>query len=121
MPNKGTALFKFLVRTLSENLRRSDESFDRFAEEDSRVYRLFDIKPGSVYTLLGLQNLDLSIFKSFPLGEKVRLQLRGEAFNVTNSVTFAFPNTTFNTSSFGIIGVQGNAPRQVQVALRMTW
>jgi hypothetical protein len=93
--------------------------------EAFRLSRSFEF--GDVPRLLsdlrgdGMQNLDLSLFKSFPIGEKLRLQLRGEAFNLTNSVTFAFPNTTFNTSSFGIIGVQGNAPRQVQLALRMTW
>jgi hypothetical protein len=69
----------------------------------------------------GLRNLDLSLFKSFSLGEKVRLQLRGEAFNLTNSVLFALPNTTFNTSAFGVISSQGNAPRQIQLALRATW
>ncbi|MEN6536533.1 MAG: hypothetical protein ABFD89_22950, partial [Bryobacteraceae bacterium] len=54
----------------------------------------------------GMKNLDLSLFKTFRLGERAGLQLRGEAFNVTNSVQFAFPNATFNNKSFGIISAQ---------------
>lgn len=69
----------------------------------------------------GMKNLDLSLFKTFRLGERIGLQLRGEAFNVTNSVQFAFPNTTFNNKSFGIISSQANTPRQMQLALRLTW
>ncbi len=39
----------------------------------------------------GYANLDLSLFKTTPLGEQVRLQLRAEVFNVLNHPNFSSP------------------------------
>jgi len=64
-------------------------------------------------------NLDLSIFKIFPLSEAVRLQFRTEMFNATNSPMFGLPNGAFGTANFGVINSQANRPRQVQLALRL--
>ena len=66
-------------------------------------------------------NTDMGIFKNFimPWSEKQRLQLRGDAFNVFNNVSFAAPSTAINVpSTFGVITQQENTPRVLQVALR---
>ena len=40
-----------------------------------------------------LRNLDVSVFKQFPITESSVLQFRAEFFNVTNTPTFGIPNT----------------------------
>ena len=66
-----------------------------------------------------LSNMDLSLFKTFGLTEKLKLQFRAEAFNLTNSPMFAMPNQAFGSAAFGTITSTQNNPRQLQLALRM--
>ncbi len=67
----------------------------------------------------GLSSVDLSLLKAFRLWETGTLQLRAEAFNLTNTPSFGLPGTVLNTPTFGVIASQVNAPRQVQLALRL--
>lgn len=66
----------------------------------------------------GQLNLDFSVFKSFPIKERATLQIRGEAFNLTNTVQFGAPGTAVGTQNFGVISSQANQPRNVQVAAK---
>ena len=68
----------------------------------------------------GVKNLDLSIFKNnrFHNG-KWNAQLRLEAFNVLNRVQFGNPNTQVGNNNFGVVSSQANAPRQMQMAVKM--
>lgn len=63
--------------------------------------------------------LDFSMYKDFPFGEKRRLQFRAEFFNFTNTPNWAPPGTAFGAGNFGVIGALGNTPRQVQLALKL--
>jgi hypothetical protein len=68
----------------------------------------------------GVKNVDLSLFKNnYFHGGKWNAQLRIEAFNALNRVQFGVPNTQVGNSGFGIVSSQSNAPRQVQVALKL--
>jgi TonB dependent receptor len=69
----------------------------------------------------GNRNLDFSLMKMFPIHERLTLQFRAEAFNILNQVVFSAPNTTVGSATFGIIGSQGNTPRNVQLALKLLW
>lgn len=69
----------------------------------------------------GLRNLDLSLFKSFYVTERVKAQFRAEALNATNTVYFGVPNTTFTNSQFGLITNQINNPRMIQLGARVTF
>ena len=51
----------------------------------------------------GVVNLDLSLFRTFRLTDKFQLQVRAEAFNVTNTPHFANPDSDANSSDFGKI------------------
>jgi hypothetical protein len=74
----------------------------------------------------GLFNLDANISRIFSFKEgKVTFQLRGEGFNLTNTVTFSNPNTTCcyltrsdgttNYNNFAVITGQASTQRQLQV------
>lgn len=67
-----------------------------------------------------LYNLDLSLFKNFRFGERSSLQLRAEAFNVTNTPTFDTPGRVLNSATFGVVTATAfnPKPREVQLALR---
>ncbi len=69
----------------------------------------------------GGRNVDFSLMKFFPITERVRLQFRAEAFNALNHPVFGNPNTGVNGASFGIISSQANAPRNLQLALKLLW
>jgi Carboxypeptidase regulatory-like domain/TonB dependent receptor len=66
----------------------------------------------------GVKNLDMGFFKEFAVRENMKLQLRAEFFNFTNSVRFATPYSAFGDSSFGLVTSQANSPRRTQVAVR---
>ncbi len=63
-------------------------------------------------------NMDLSLFKTLAF-EKVKLQLRGEAFSVLNHPNFSLPRTTLGTSTFGLISATANDSRLVQVGMKV--
>jgi carboxypeptidase family protein len=69
----------------------------------------------------GAKNLDLSLFRRFPVG-RVQLEARVEAFNVTNTPHFSNPDfmdKNVNSSGFlTITGADGDE-RQVRLGLRL--
>ena len=66
--------------------------------------------------------MDASLFKEFGFRERYRLQLRLEAFNLTNTVWFGSPGTTVATSSFGVVTPsQANDPRNVQIGAKLVF
>jgi hypothetical protein len=74
----------------------------------------------------GLFNLDFSLFKSFTIKEKFNLQLRGEAFNLTNTPTFYFPGQDVSNQNFGVVsstvpatGSETAHGREMQMSLRL--
>jgi outer membrane receptor protein involved in Fe transport len=69
----------------------------------------------------GVFNIDFSLFKNFYLRERYKLQLRTEAFNLTNTPTFEVPGSTYGTPTFGQVTAQAffPKPRIVQFGLRL--
>lgn len=68
-----------------------------------------------------LRDLDFSFFKNFAYRERFKLELRAEFFNFTNTPRFTDPNTSFPSTSFGVINGQGNSPRQTQMGATFTF
>lgn len=67
-------------------------------------------------------DVDLSLFKSFALWESGNLEFRAEAYNLTNTPAFGFPNTSVTSSAFGRVTLtQTNDPRLLQLALRLNF
>jgi len=68
-------------------------------------------------------NLDLSLFRSFPLSGTHRVEFRVEASNVTNTFKFANPTSSFTSGDFMRIFAlnPSYAERQVRLAIRYSF
>lgn len=71
----------------------------------------------------GFSNMDLAVFKNFPITERVKGQFRVQAYNLTNTPHFMNPfDTNINDNQIGKINsVIANSWRQVELALRFTF
>ncbi len=72
----------------------------------------------------GYRNYDLALFKNFRYHERFNFELRGEAYNLTNSPHFANPVTNVSAADFGqslsTIGTYNGAfGRQINLGLRL--
>ena len=65
----------------------------------------------------GRAQWDPSASKQFRCTEKYTAQFRLEAFNVTNTPQFSFPNVQVGNRNFGIISGAGR-PRDLQIGLK---
>jgi hypothetical protein len=66
----------------------------------------------------GIHNADLSFSKEFVIREGMKLQLRGEFFNLTNTPRFAPPDTFLGDSTFGMVTSTLGSPRHTQIGVR---
>jgi len=68
-------------------------------------------------------NYNASLFKNFRVRDRFNLQLRGEAYNVTNSPRFAAPVTNLSSPDFGksVTTVNGNYGRQFNLGARLVF
>jgi len=66
----------------------------------------------------GRQNLDMGLLKDFALVEGLRLQFRGEVFNILNHANFGNPNGNVSAANFGRITL-ASTPRIMQLALKL--
>jgi hypothetical protein len=67
-----------------------------------------------------VRTLDFSIFKDFPFTETVKLQFRGEAFNLANTPQFGYPDNNLQDANFGqITSTNAGSERHIQFALRL--
>jgi Carboxypeptidase regulatory-like domain/TonB dependent receptor len=78
-----------------------------------------------VFSGPGLFDLDASVFRRFPMTERVGLEFRAEAFSVTNTPHFDRPGTNFDSSSFGTVtGTRGGLDggnRAIQLGAKLTF
>jgi hypothetical protein len=65
------------------------------------------------------KNLDLSIFRQFPITERFRMEFRFETFNLTNTPVWAIPVTSLEAPNFGTVTHTANVPRQLQFGLKL--
>src|SRR5262249_52773908 len=69
----------------------------------------------------GINEWSPSVTKRVAFGEKTRLEVRAEFYNVLNHPTFSAPNTTATNSGFGLITTQANRTRAVQLGARFVF
>ena len=71
-------------------------------------------------------NLDFSLFKNFHIVERLNVQLRAEAFNLSNTPTFFLPSAnstalTIGNANFGKLTSSSATGRQVQFGLKVVF
>lgn len=72
----------------------------------------------NIFSGPGAQTLDWSLFKNFPIRERLKFQFRFETFSLFNRANFNNPAATINTSSFGnITSASGN--RNIQLGAKL--
>ena len=116
----GSALSQWPNRIADPNLEDSSRTVARwfdtaaFARPTGLVYGNAGRAPVEGP---GVMNLDFSLQRDFRFTESQRLQLRFDAFNITNHPNFGLPGQNFGTASFGVIG---NAldPRILQLGIK---
>ncbi|MBI3680355.1 MAG: carboxypeptidase regulatory-like domain-containing protein [Acidobacteria bacterium] len=104
-----------------------DQSINKWFNNDTSCYRS---RPS--YTLrdtedrfANIRNMDapalnITLARTFRFRERYSLQLRGEAFNLTNTPLFGAPDANFQSARFTMLPLeQRNFPRLVQVALKV--
>jgi hypothetical protein len=95
-----------------------------FAVPPNNIGRGPDSPVGSVVGP-NTNSLSLSLFKTFAVREKVRLQIGIAAANAFNHPNYAIPNLTFNTAAFGTISnvqsQENGGPRSIQGTARLTF
>jgi hypothetical protein len=74
----------------------------------------------------GSTNIDFSLFKNFRPVERLNVQFRAEAFNLTNTPTFTLPSAstpalTIGNPAFGKLGSSSATGRQIQFGLKLSF
>ncbi len=69
----------------------------------------------------GVFNENLSLAKNVSVTERAKLSLRFEVFNIFNRTRFGGPDSTATSPTFGLVRSQANAPRQMQIALKVVF
>jgi len=68
----------------------------------------------------GFFQIDMALSRIFRVRERASLEVRGEAFNLTNSYRAGAVTTALNNQNFGRI-LTAQDPRIMQVALKLTF
>ena len=106
--------------------------FDPFVDRFVQPASFFPAQPANTFgnmtrynpkfSQFGNYNENISIAKSFPLKEKIRLDFRAEMFNAFNRVRFGTGSLQIQSNQFGQLTGSGdllNTPRQMQMALKL--
>jgi len=66
-------------------------------------------------------NINASMFRTFPITERVNLQFRAESYNFSNTPHFSAPSANVSSGNFMIITGAAQDQRQFRLALKMTF
>jgi hypothetical protein len=96
--------------------------FSRLPDSDRNVPRTNPYNYAGVVGP-GVSQVDMTMSKSFMLTERFKLEVRLEAYNAFNQISWADPVTSFTDSNFGKV-ISKRAPyvgREVQYGIRLTF
>ncbi len=111
---------------LNVNNKNPDQAFDvtRFERSSARrpdfSLRTLPSRFGNLRRD-GFNNWDMNLVKNNKIRERINIQYRLELFNALNHPSFDRPSTDPYSSAFGTITQTANLPRNIQMALRITF
>ena len=85
------------------------------------VYTRVGTAPRNAVYGPGFRDVDLGVQKNLHIAEGKQLELHGDAFNVTNTPSFANPANTNSGTVFGAITGTRSVARRLQVAARLVF
>lgn len=125
--NSGTVLGENPIRAnyngqplFGPGTRTAQAWFNTAAFVVPAAYTFGNVGRNTVYGP-GMQTMDLAISREFAVGEKVRFQIRGEAFNALNHTNLDTPNRFVNTPQFGTITDAATPGREMQLSARVSF
>src|ERR1039457_1883755 len=78
-----------------------------------------DITSRNAFRAPGVWNLDIGMYKSFAVSEKLKVQLRGEMYNMFNHANLYVQGANADVSSTSAITADRSGRRDVQLALKL--
>jgi hypothetical protein len=75
----------------------------------------------NMFSMPGIHNWDLGVFKNTRFHERLNLQFRWEMFNAFNRTHFGAPNLSSTSPNFGRIGGTLINPRRMQFGLKLIY
>ncbi|HVI08931.1 MAG TPA: hypothetical protein VND65_11645 [Candidatus Binatia bacterium] len=110
-------------------LNRTQEWFDTsaFQRPATNTVTGTPLAPGNTprnpFTGAGTKTMDLSVGKFFPVTEQVKLELRGEFFNLFNTPQFSQPDGNMNDGGkFGeVTSLRLDSQREIQLTFRVSF
>jgi hypothetical protein len=66
-------------------------------------------------------NTNLSLFRTFPINDRLNIQFRAESYNLSNTPHFAAPNANVSSGNFLVITSANTDQRQFRLALKLTF
>jgi hypothetical protein len=78
-----------------------------------------DITSRNEFRAPGVWNLDIGMYKSFAISEKLKVQLRGEMYNMFNHANLYVQGANADVSSTSAITADRSGRRDVQLALKL--
>jgi hypothetical protein len=105
------------------NLPASARSLYRWFDTDAfrqPAPLLFGNQGVNIVRADGRLSLNGSLLRDFPVNDRMRFQIRAEAFNALNHGNFGLPGQVLGNADFGIVS-SAFAPRQMQLGLRLTY
>jgi hypothetical protein len=125
--NAGTVLGENPVRAnytgqtvFGPGTRTTDAWFNPAAFATPAAFTFGNVGRNTVYGP-ALQTLDFAVVRSFPVTERLRLEMRAEAYNGLNHANLGTPNRFVNTPQFGTITEAATPGRQLQLSARLTF
>jgi hypothetical protein len=100
--------------------RNTNAWFNPAAFATPAAYTFGNVGRNTVYGP-GMETMDIAMTRSFALVEKVRLDMRAEAFNALNHSNWGTPNRFVNTPQFGSITEATTPGREFQLSARLSF
>ena len=96
-------------------------AFNRVTGTAAGVERAHSAEPVRRSARTGYAVLDLGLLKNFSLGGSRQPQFRVEAYNALNRANLQNPNTATTSTALGTITAQNGLPRQLQLAVKVSF